>query len=334
MRRFILSAFALFAASVTANAVCVDTLYLTDLTVLHMSVVNSKVRGNWDTTSLDPWNEGDLSKANSVNLGDHEFVYYPHSRTATHPRTIYYKCDADSHSVIEYVTVSDSFFADTRGNNAKSTSLVTSTSALSLVLSKTTGFVFNGATKYFATLYLDDKKQTFSVGRRLSTDSLRSWSSNAMAFYFDSNTAPNVLVDVGGYLPGALEDYAESTPDNALSALGSYVDKISAKTVDSTRMETKVFRYTYSYSKSVTAIRSLAANPRRFSVRASAQGVEIQMDRQARVSIVGLNGSVAKAFTARSGSTLWDGRDAFGRKLTGIWIVRAEGMGAVPVMVR
>lgn len=333
MRRFILAAIALLGAAAAAGATCVDTLYLTDLTVLHMSVTNSKVRGNWDTTSLDPWSDGDLGKANPVSLGKHEFIYQPHSRTVTHPRTVYYKCDADSHSVIEYVTVSDSFYSDSRGNDAVSTSLSTSTSVLSLALSKTSGFVFNGVTKYFAVLYLDDKNQTFSVGRRLSTDSLRSWRSNVMAFYFDSNTAPNVL-DVGGYYPGALEDYAESSPDTALAALGPYVDKIKTGKVDSTRMETKIFRYTYSYSKPSTAIRSLVATPRRFSARAGAQGVEIQLERQALVRIVGLNGTVAATFSAHAGSNLWDGRDAFRRKLSGVWIVRAEGLGAVPVMVR
>ena len=333
MRRIILAAFALLGAAAAASATCVDTLYLTDLTVLHMSVANSKVRGILDTTSLDPWNDGALSKADAVNLGDHEFIYLPHSRTATHPRTIYYKCDADSHSVIEYVTVADSFFSDSRGNGAVSTSLVTSTSAVSLALSTNSGFVLNGVTKFFALLYLDNKTSTFSVGRRLSTDSLRAWSSDAMAFYFDSSSAPHPL-NVGGYLPGALEDYAESTPDTALAALGPYVDKISAGTVDSTRMEAKIFRYTYSYSKPATSVRSLVATPRRFSARTGAQGVEIQLDRQAKVSIIGLNGVVATTFSVQPGSNLWDGRDAFGRKLSGMWIVRAEGIGAVPVMVR
>jgi len=333
MRRFILASLALLVAATTASATCVDTLYLTDLTVLHMSVVDSKIPGIWDTTSLDPWSDVDLQKAGPVDLGDHEFVYFPHSRTATHPRTIYYKCDADSHSVIEYVTVADSFYSDSRGNGVVSTSLATSTSTMSLALSKNSGFVFNGVTKYFALLYLDDKTSTFSVGRRLSTDSLRSWGSDVMAFYFDSISAPHPL-NVGGYLPGALEDYAESTPDTALAALGPYVDKIKTGTVDSTRMETKIFRYSYSYSRPVTAIRTLAATPRRFSVRAGAQGVEIQLERQALVRIVGLNGTVAATFSAQAGSNLWNGRNAFGRKLSGIWIVRAEGVGAVPVMVR
>jgi hypothetical protein len=339
MRRSTLALAAILGFSCAAHAQCLDTLYLTDLTVLHMSVADSKNLGTWDSTSLNPWNDSDLVKADAVNLGSYEGVYQPHSRTATHPRTIFFSCGADSHSVVEEVAVTDSFYSNSRGMPTTTTSITTAMNSLALTLATNQGFVFNGVDESFAILYIDELNNSISVGRQALSDSLQSWSSSPLAFYFTTPSSgqslvPNVLSTVGGYYPGALKNYALSTPDSALAALAPYVDEIASHQVDSTRMEVKVFHYTYSYSRPTSAIRNRSGFSQSFQARSTAQGVEIQIDHATQVQIVGLDGRLATSFAAHAGTNLWNGRSASGNQLTGLWIVRAEGVGAMPVVLR
>jgi|GEM_PF-1606753 len=339
MRRSTLALAVIIGFSYAAHAQCSDTLYLTRLTALHMSVVDSKNLGTWDSTSLNPWNDSDLVKADAVNLGSYEGVYQPHSRTATHPRTIFVSCGADSQSVVEEVAVTDSFYSNSRGMPTTTTSISTSMDSLPLTLATNQGFVFNGVDVSFAILYIDEIDNSLSIGRQDLSDSLQSWSSSPLAFYFTTPSSgqslvPNVLSTIGGYYPGALKNYALSTPDSALVALAPYVDEIASHQVDSTRMEVKVFHYTYSYSKPTSAIHSPSGVSPLFQARATAQGVEIQLGQATRVQIVGLDGRLATSFAAQAGNNLWDGRSASGNRLTGLWIVRAEGVGAVPVLLR
>jgi hypothetical protein len=318
----------------TARAACVDTLYLNDLTVFHMSVGNSKVLGTWDTLSVNPWTEDGLKLANEVSHGTREWDFIEHSLQVAHPRTVYYRCGDDGHSEVEDAVVTDSFWTDTRTSaNMRAQTVQSSTYSTGITKASNIYYTFQGAKKTFVQAYLDSVDYTLSVGRPTATDPLQAWSASVAAYYFTPAHDYPQDVTVPGRYPSALKDYAWYTADSALAALSGYVDVIPSQ-VDSTRMEVKVFRYTYDFTKPSAAVHPGLDGHLGYSVRAVSGQLVFSLDRAASVRLVRPDGSVAASFEASQGSSRWTPVDAAGLRLSGLYLAQVGSRPAVPVLLR
>jgi hypothetical protein len=136
-----------------------------------------------------------------------------------------------------------------------------------------------------------------------------------------------------GYLTPQITPFRESPMGSYSDLLGSIQSSLSGG-ADSVVAELRMFKYVYDYASPAAAVLPHASIAEKFVVRALSSGVELVLPRPTLVQIIDLNGRVVRNFAGGLGRQTWDGRDAFGRKLSGVWIVRAEGLGAVPVILR
>lgn len=321
-----------------AQAQCLDTLYLKELTVFHMSVVNSKAAGNWDSVSLNPWSEEDLKLARRASFGAAEHIYVAHSNAIKHPRTLYFSCGTDSSSRLESVIVRDTFYRDR--DNAPVTSTVIERRDETVKINKQMGvyYVVSGKQYDFDFVFDAAGEEGIAIGRQKGSAEIQAWASSPLAFYFDTTKYLSVgvphPVEVVGTLVGALREFAVGPLEKGLSAISPYVDLIGKGLVDSTRFEMKLFRYTYSRQNPQSASIHFPSRTHSMEQRFVEGVLRVQLEQPSFVSIISPSGRVVRRLDAAR-NVVWDLKDQAGvRVQPGVWFVQVQGLKTVPVVVR
>ena len=322
MRRFILSALALFTIAASANATCDDTLYLQSITVYRQTVRNDTVLGTWDSTVVNPWNLSDLKNAGPLGYS----VAYRATDTALHYLRFSSNCGSDSTSNVTIARVRDTL-TTVQLKKVHQVSVDTFNTRMTVNRMGDGDGHVNYANAVLD--YLWESGSAFQIGVQHGTATIEAWSGTGMGYIFSS--AGTSMRGISQPI-GALRQSPVNNAVSFLSSLKSDVDLVG-KGKDSVRTELLMYRYVYDFTSPLTSILPHAVAFRSMSAHSVGTRVEIRLGAPAAVQILSPNGQVARVLPAAAEQN-WDGKDAFGRKLTGIWIVRAEGIGAVPVMVR
>ncbi|HQF56037.1 MAG TPA: hypothetical protein PK208_13055 [Fibrobacteria bacterium] len=322
--RFLLAS-ALSAAAST-GAACTDSLFLQSITVFRQSLKNTATLGDWDSVKVNPWDANDLLKA--APLG------YPYSNdadVATHYLAFKFDCGADTASAVQGARVITKRVRSGEEYRHQTTleSFTTDASVI-MIDGDGKGTSLNGVP--FSNLW---KSNLFYIGKKTASSPRQSYGQVAVADIYSSTSTSTSWKSRSAAGYGVYPVLADH--DNVLSefledTVSLYVAKLGSG-VDSVRTQIVRFRYEYDYTKPATGIRSSAPRAA-FRVNAGANGWSIQLTQAAPVSIYSTEGRLIRQFSAAR-SVFWDGRDASGAKVRpGLWVVRASGHGAVPVLVR
>lgn len=331
--RLLLASIALAGAAASTGAACTDSLFLQSITVYRQSLKNTATLGDWDSVKVNPWDANDLLKA--APLG------YPYSNdadVATHYLAFKFDCGADTASAVQgarvitkrvrsgeeyrYQTTSESFVQD---------------ASVEMNDGQGKGLTMNGES--FSILWksnFPDKSNRFNIGKKTASAPRLSYGQSAVSYIFSSSsTSTSWKSNAAGWwgVHAVLADHEKVLSELLEDTVSLYVAKLGSG-VDSVRTQIVRFRYEYDYTKPATGVRSSAAPRAAFRVNAGANGWNIQLTQATPVSIYSTEGRMVRQFPAAR-SVVWDGRDASGAKVRpGLWVVRASGLGAVPVLVR
>src|ERR1035437_203102 len=318
MRRFILAALALFGAATAANATCADTLYLQSITVYRQTLRNSATLGTWDSSlAINPWDSNQLVQAGPVGYS----ISFGGKDTVTHYLRFQYNCGADSNTTVLSARMVDTL-ALVREDYVHKVRADTVRQMQKVVMKDSTITQVGGALISLSKVWNAD---SFEVGTR---DGVRqAWQGLYHSLIYKGKGI------TAGYLTPQITPFRESPMGSYSDLLGSIQSSLSGG-ADSVVAELRMFKYVYNYASPAAAVLPHASIAEKFVVRALSSGVELVLPRSTQVLIIDLNGRVVRNFAGGLGRQTWDGRDAFGRKLYGVWIVRAEGLGAVPVILR
>lgn len=324
--RLLLASIALAGMAASAGAACSDSLFLQSITVYRQSLKNTATLGDWDSVKVNPWDANDLLKA--APLG------YPYSNeedVATHYLGFKFDCGADTASAVQGARVITKRVRSGEEYRHQTTSeSFTKDAGVIMQDGDGKGLVVSG--EPYSILW---SSSLFYIGKKTATSPRQSYSQIAVADIYSSTSTSTSwkgrsAAGYGVYPVLALHD-------NVLSELledtvSLYVTKLGSG-VDSVRTQIVRFRYEYDYTRPSTSVRSSAPRAT-FLVNAGANGWNIQLTRATPVSIYSTDGRLVRQFPAAR-SVVWDGRDASGGKVRpGLWVVRASGLGAVPVLVR
>ncbi len=330
--RLLLASIALAGAAASTWAACEDPLFLQSITVYRQSLKNTATLGDWDSVKVNPWDANDLLKA--APLG------YPHSNdadVATHYLGFKFDCGVDTASAVQGVRVITKRIRSGEQYRYQTTAeSFTEDAAVIMIDGDGNGTSLNG--ELFSNLWksnFPDQSNRFNIGKKTASALRLSYGQSAVAYtYTSSSTSTSWKSDAAGWwgVHAVLADH-----ENALSTLLDSARVGVAKLgsgVDSVRTQIVRFRYEYDYTKPATGVRSSSTPHAAFRVNAGANGWNIQLTQATPVSIYSTDGRLVRQFPAAR-SVVWDGRDASGAKVRpGLWVVRASGLGAMPVLVR
>jgi hypothetical protein len=318
VRKSILIATLLAIGATTAGAACTDTLFLQSLTVYRQTLKNTATIGTWDSSlAINPWNLSELANAGPIGYS----TDFGGKDTVTHVLRFQYNCGTDSITTVLSARIQDTL-ALVREDYVHKVRVDTIQQMQKVVMKGATNYTVNGAIVKFSNIWVAD---SFTIGAR---DSVR----QAWQGLYHNIIYKGINISAG-YLNRKIGQFKED-PIASYAALSTTIQSALSGGADSVVAELRMFKYVYDYTQPSTAILPRAFGAAAFSIRTLASGVEIALTRSAQVQIVGLDGRVVRSFAGASGSQLWDGRDNAGRKLSGIWLVRAEGLGAKTVLVR
>lgn len=324
--RLLLASIALAGMAASTSAACTDSLFLQSITVYRQSLKNSAALGDWDTVKVNPWDANDLLKA--APLG---FLYSNGEDTATHYLGIKYGCGADTGSAVQGARVIDKRVrSGEEYRHQNSVESFTKDVGVTMIDGDGAGLTYGG--EHWSILW---NSSLLQIGKKATGAPRQTFDQNAISYkYTSSSSGSSVLTSAAGGYPVAhpiLADY-EGVLSSFLADVGSDVAKVGSG-VDSVRTQIVRFRYEYDYTKPTTGVRSSAPRTA-FRVNAGANGWSVQLTQATPVSIYSTDGRLVRQFPAAR-SVVWDGRDASGAKVRpGLWVVRASGLGAMPVLVR
>lgn len=324
--RLLLASIALAGTAASAGAACTDSLFLQSITVYRQSLKNSAVLGDWDSVKVNPWDANDLLKA--APLG---FLYSNSEDTATHFLAFKYGCGADTGSAVQGARVIDKRVRSGEEYRHQTTAeSFTKDAGVTMIDGDGAGLTYAG--QHWSILWTSS---LFQIGKKASGAPRQTYDQNAISYKYTSSTSgSSVLTSAAGEYPVVhpiLADY-EGVLSSFLGDVGADVANVGSG-VDSVRTQIVRFRYEYDYAKPTAGIRPSAPRAA-FRVNAGANGWIIQLTQATPVSIYSTDGRLVRQFPAAR-SVVWDGRDASGTKVRpGLWVVRASGLGAVPVLVR
>ena len=327
MRRSTLALAAILGASALASATCDYTLYLQSITVYRQSLKNDTTLGTWDSTVVNPWSLTDLQNAGPVGYSMTGFA----ADTVRHYLRFSSDCAPDSVSNVLVAAVRDTLvLAPAGGGPTQLISVDTAENQQKVGRTGASLISFEGMNDTFDFMWQFPSVQ---IGMPHGSTDIEGWTSLSHSYVFThtstgSNIASSGILETVNPARRIAEGYLISSLSNqapTVRSVGSGTDSV----------RTDLAMYKYSYETAVPdAVLPRSAVVRGFAAFGVEGGVEIQLGQASRIQIVGLDGKMATSFAAQAGSNLWNGRSASGNRLTGLWIVRAEGVGAVPVVLR
>lgn len=333
MKAGILLSISLASLAGLAQAQCLDTLYLKELTVYSMSLVNSKTKVAWTETKVDPWNQDSYQAAGAPVPAPFKALF-PFSDTVVHPRVLHFSCGAERSNSLSRVSVVDEN-TGTAGKVAferKISTDVFNVGPMARYSPAWLGDTSIAANFYFLYWYSDSRELIIgvkdSLGDTVSYQAFASGVSKDRASgYYNMNRQ-------GTYLHPS-KSYTESQVVGWLdNSFAQKVDGIASGSIDSTWMEMRV--YGYKFSKTKPSASSVLNGPRGVmnGFEMSNGGVQFALNVPRTVSIVSPSGRVVRRLDAAR-NVVWDLRDQAGvRVQPGVWFVQVQGLKTVPVVVR
>jgi hypothetical protein len=326
-----------------ASAACDDTLYLQSISVYTQTLKNSATLGaTWDTALVNPWDSADVIKAGPLTFAPYEAFYTDPFFSMTHTRKFSSNCSPDSVSPLQNVNVStDTLWVDDYHRKSVYSSEVVSESAPVRRKWTTNGYFFwlsNGDTLKANETWTSDR---FDLATLSTPWQPTGWYMQVMGMGIHvpqrySSLEPfftscSLVVNSHGSLTFRSQAIAQAS--NKLAGMSALVSKIGNGRFDSTRAQVRLFQYRYGKSNPVgVKNRPGAAAP--FRIGAIGNSFVATLPKEAVVSVVSVDGRTVRQFPS-SRSFAWDGRDAAGRMVQpGVWLIRAQGLGSVPVLVR
>ena len=331
----VLAPFALAMATV-AGAACDDTLVLQSLTVYRQSLRNTATLGAWDSVVVQPIDSLGLLQASPVPS-----VAFLGTDATPAPETFHYtkfgsNCGLDSVSEVEAWRVVDTLGPLSQGGGQGPVASL-SKQTLEIPVRKIKDQMIYSAGAMHSLAY-EWSTDLFDVGMANAKGPIESWSAVVYGVsYHRTAGVPRLPVAqpiaYDQSIPKPISLMLNGFVANSLAGMRPSIDSIGGGVVDSTRIEIVKYRYVYSDSRWVGISPRLL--PRRdFQVWRTPLGWTLQLPKPASVQVVGLDGRMVRQFAAAR-SIAWDGRDAFGAKVhPGVWLLRAEGIGTLSVLVR
>jgi len=343
MRPIALSAAVLLAAVTSARAACSDTLYLQSLTVYSQTLKNTNVLGSWDSLQVDAWDLADVVKAGPVTLTPYEGLFLNPFESLDHELRFSSNCGTDSvgpilsaHLTTDTASVGDYVW--------KSIATAKQVDTRDTVVWK---WLRNGSYQWKVgtqTLWANDvwNSPGFTLVSDTATKVISGWKGRALGFAIrkpqilgsDVPPYPQVSVNLNSNLETPFRQQIENYFTASILPLAKVsVDSIGKGSIDSTRIEVRMYRSVFS-KQAPTGVRSVASRGSAFSVTYGSRGWSIALRQSAAISVIGLDGRTIRTF-APSRNIQWDGLDASGAKVRpGIWYVHAQGIGSKAILVR
>ncbi|MEN9309385.1 MAG: hypothetical protein RL173_3317 [Fibrobacterota bacterium] len=325
-RQILIASLAVATLAPVVSAACTDSMFLQSITVYRQNLKNSAVLSTWDTVKVNPWDANSL-----LDAGPLGYLYSATPDTATHFLGFKYGCGADTGSKIQGVRVIDKRVRSGEDySHQKSSETFTLDASVAMYDGDGAGLTYAG--EHWSVLW---NSSLFQIGKKASGTPRETYDQSAISYKYTSTTSgSSVLTSGAGTYPVVhpiLADY-EGVLSTFLTNVGFDVAKVGSG-VDSVRTQVVRFRYEYDYVKPSTGVRDVAARAA-FRVNAGANGWSILLPRAASLSIHSTDGKRVRQFPSAR-SVVWDGRDAAGAAVhPGVWLIRAEGVGSMALLVR
>lgn len=330
MRSSILLA-VLAGIATNAHALCSDTLVLRSISVFRQSVKNSATLGDWNRSVLTGFDQEQLREAAPIALPPTEDDANPEAvaTEALHFSKITSNCGFDSVSSVEYHAVTNPFLPGPGGVTVNSGSE-------SMAVRRLTDSYFPVGSEVVNPKF-HWTSDRFDIAQVQSPDSIGAWSTWYVGRVFrkpaSSGAGPAVDHPVAGvWTYKIFHHQVDNSIASALAAFRKSVDSIGTGDIDSTRFDVVKFRYVYESS----AYTGIVGKEGRSTFRATpaGDGWSISLPASLPLEVRAPDGRLVRRL--QGGRELWwDGRDAAGHRVPpGVWVLRVQGIGAVPVPVR
>lgn len=323
---------ALAALASVAGATCTDTLFLQSITVYKQSLKNAKTLGaTWDSVVVNPWDSVAVLASGPVG-----FVRASAGPdTAIHYTRFQYDCGVDSVSSVQGLRVIDTIKRQGEDYVHRiTTEKFVTESKVTMNDGGGDGitYLINGKEVTFARVWSSD---LFDVGRLTSQSPREAFQMQYRSYVYrtqggyatwSSSTKTRSIFPSRDALTSSMQSFITGN-------LNPYIDSIGTS-VDSVRENFTLYRYVYDTKMpAIVGVRARSISNSRFIAQEGSNGWTIRLPYSAQVQILSIDGRVARQIPA--GRDLqWDGRDATGQRVRpGVWMIRAEGIGATPILV-
>lgn len=324
--------FAVLAGIATnAHALCSDTLVLESISVFRQSLKNGATLGDWNQNTLTSFDQARLREAAPIALPPTEDDANAEAVTteALHFSKIASNCGFDSVSTVEYHSVTSPFLP---GSGV----VVVASGTESMAVRRLTDSYFPVGSEVVNPKF-HWTSDRFDIAQVQGPDSIGAWSAWYVGRVYrkptSSGAGPVVDYPVAGALTYKIFPHqVDNQIASALAAFRKSVDSIGTGGIDSTRFDVVKFRYVYA-SSAYTGIVGKGSRTM-FQVIAHGQGWSVTLPASLPLQVLSPDGREIRRL--QGGRELWwDGRDAAGTPVpSGVWYLSAQGIGAVPVLVR
>jgi len=330
MRSSIFLSALLGAASLSAA----DTLTLKTVVRYHQTILNSATKGAWDSTLVDVSDPANWAQVAPPSFKPHEAIFTTYPRTVTHPELIQF--DNTASDLVRWVSIHDSAVPDPGSPGSLVPRQFVDSSTTAPVITRSNNSYYSTPAGNLNLSVLWSSANVLAVGKIVGDSVIQAWSGAFMGMNIPHDEYTGWALDSAVNLftisqPTPARYNVEKYVDNILGTL--FVSKIGKGVIDSTRAELVMYHYIFQQGDGSSGVRPRADRSQGMSALSTASGFEIRLGSVGSVRIVSPNGKVARTFAPAS-SIAWDGKDAAGRKLTGLWIATSEGQGALPLVLR
>ena len=325
---FLSATLALATLAPVAGAACTDTLFLQSITVFRQSLRNSSTLGAWDSVKVNPWDSLEILKAGPVGF----FGKFNIPDTSVHYLKTTYDCGVDSVSAVMATrVVNQKKMVGEDYLQVVSAEKFTKNLKVAMITNGGNGvnYQVNGALDHWSIIWSSD---VFAIGKKDSAASRISYQSQGRSIiYKPTGISASAMGQYTSTTP--VRAYLDGTISEFLGLTDSTVKKVGAG-VDSVRTNVQLFRYEYVRAMPNVGILNKSALHTGFSVQKNSSGWNVVLPYSAQVNVVSLDGRIVRQLEP-STRAFWDGRDASGLKLhSGVWLIHAQGLGSVSVLVR
>lgn len=301
-----------------AAANCTDSLFLQVLEVHRQTVRNDSVMGDWTRVNVDPWDLHALESAGRPGFPGPGM----RSDTAQHYLRLASNCGSDSIAQVAIARVIDTVIRSGGANVHRVTVDTFSTRMKVDRAGEGAGTIGYG--EYTFDFFWESP--VFQIGKQQDSSSIASWygATRTCRFASASGTSCNSYfaptVPVRALVVDAFASNLRSQA-SAVRAVGSSLDSV----------KTEIVLFRALYGTSIPAgVRRASSTAAGLSARIAGSELELSLERASRVRLVRLDGTEVASWVAPAGRSL----RRFPAAGSGLWIVRADGLGAVPVLSR
>jgi len=317
-----------------ASLAAADTLTLKSVVRYHQTVVNSATLGSWDSTVVDANDPTIWTQLAPPSFAPYEEIFTGLPRTVTHPRVVQF--DSTGTDLVRWVSVHDSGVPDPSSPGWYLPRRFIDSTTTNPVITRSNNSYYTLPSGHLNLSVLWSAKDVFAVGKIVGDSVIQAWAGSFLALNIPHDQMTGWELDSASNLltipqPTPARYNVEKYADQVLGTL--FVSKVGKGVIDTARAELVMYHYIFQLGDGSSGVRTSTGHAQGMRAFPTAAGFEIRLGSVGAVRIVSPNGMVARTFAPAS-SVVWDGTDAVGRKLSGLWIATSEGQGAVPMVLR